>query len=197
MSTAVGDPSAATQARRGRWVRRHWRIVGGAGVVALGLIAFAVYWFDPQAVLSNRTIDEPFPGAAVVSASTPPAAAGAANAPLATPAAASTVSHGSFRSLEHGTTGTALILRLPDGSTVVRLEGLNTSDGPDVHVTLSPAPATAGDRDFGDYLDLGSLKANHGNQNYAVPAGTDLSRFHSIVIWCRRFSVGFGVAPIA
>ena len=112
-------------------------------------------------------------------------------------AAPTTVSSESFRSLEHGTTGRALILRLGDGSIVVRLEDLDTSNGPDVHVTLSPAPSTAGDRDFGDYLDLGSLKGNRGNQNYGVPAGTDLTLFHSVVIWCKRFSVCFGVAPIA
>ena len=28
------------------------------------------------------------------------------------------------------------------------------------------------------------------------PAGTDLSAFKSAVIWCRRFAVGFGVAPL-
>ena len=79
----------------------------------------------------------------------------------------------------------------------MRLEELETSNGPDVHITLSPTPANRGDRDYGDYLDLGSLKGNRGNQNYTVPAGTDLTKFRSVVIWCRRFSIGFGVAPIA
>ena len=88
------------------------------------------------------------------------------------------------------------MLRLADGSVVVRLEAFNTSSGPDVHVTLSPAPSTGGDRDFATYLDLGSIKGNHGEQNYAVPAGTDIGRYRSVVIWCKRFSVGFGVAPI-
>jgi len=46
------------------------------------------------------------------------------------------------------------------------------------------------------FIDLGPLKGNRGNQNYAVPAGTDLSKFKSAVIWCRRFLVGFGVAPL-
>jgi hypothetical protein len=35
--------------------------------------------------------------------------------------------------------------------------------------------------------------AGHGNQNYSVPAGTDLSRFRSVVIWWKRFSM----TPIA
>ena len=60
-----------------------------------------------------------------------------------------------------------------------------------MHVTLSPALSTGGDRDFATYLDLGSIKGNHGEQNYAVPAGTDIGRYRSVVIWCKRFSVGF------
>jgi hypothetical protein len=45
-------------------------------------------------------------------------------------------------------------------------------------------------------VELGSLKANQGNINYSVPAGTNLTTVKSAVIWCRRFSVGFGVAPL-
>jgi len=42
------------------------------------------------------------------------------------------------------------------------------------------------------------LKATgRGSQNYAIPAGTDLLAFKSAVIWCRRFVVGFGVAPLS
>ena len=46
------------------------------------------------------------------------------------------------------------------------------------------------------FIDLGPLKGNRGSQNYAIPAGTDLSAFKSAVIWCRRVAVGFGVAPL-
>ena len=46
------------------------------------------------------------------------------------------------------------------------------------------------------FIDLGALKGNRGSQNYAIPAGTDLRAFKSAVIWCRRFAVGFAVAPL-
>ena len=60
-----------------------------------------------------------------------------------------------------------------------------------------PATADAGNAALGDgALDLGPLKGNVGNQNYVVPAGTDLSRYRSVVIWCRRFAVPFGAAPL-
>jgi len=29
-----------------------------------------------------------------------------------------------------------------------------------------------------------------------VPAGLDLSRYRAVSIWCRRFSVNFGAAPL-
>ena len=46
-------------------------------------------------------------------------------------------------------------------------------------------------------LILGKLKANKGNQNYAVPAGTDVRKYKSVAVWCKRFSSGFAVAPLA
>ncbi|MDP9342876.1 MAG: DM13 domain-containing protein [Actinomycetota bacterium] len=35
-----------------------------------------------------------------------------------------------------------------------------------------------------------------GDQDYLVPADIDLTKYRTAVIWCRRFKVGFGVAPI-
>jgi electron transfer DM13 len=201
VSTTTSTPgdSGTKRLRRPPIVRRHpW--LSGIVLALVAVVAFVLVYFDPQAIFMNHTVDEPLPAVAVVRSATPSATSiggTIVQQPPATPVAPQTVAHGEFRSLEHHTTGTALVLRLADGSTVVRLEGLDTSSGPDVHVTLSTTPSTGGDRDYVDYLDLGSLKGNHGNQNYGVPAGTDLSRFRSVVIWCKRFSVGFGVAPIA
>jgi len=45
-------------------------------------------------------------------------------------------------------------------------------------------------------INLGRLKGNIGDQNYAIPAGTDLSTFKSVLIWCKRFNTGFGVASL-
>jgi hypothetical protein len=48
-----------------------------------------------------------------------------------------------------------------------------------------------------DFVDLGALKGNVGDQNSDVPADVDLSRYRSAVIWCRRFSVFCGAAPVS
>jgi len=77
----------------------------------------------------------------------------------------------------------------------VRIENLDTDNGPDVIVVLSTNEAA--NPALGNYLDLGALKGNKGNQNYVVPAGTDITPYRSVVLWCRRFSVAFGSAPIS
>jgi hypothetical protein len=45
-------------------------------------------------------------------------------------------------------------------------------------------------------VDLGALKANQGNQNYEISEDVSLEDVMSVSVWCRRFSVGFGVAPL-
>jgi ABC-type uncharacterized transport system YnjBCD ATPase subunit len=105
---------------------------------------------------------------------------------------------GSFRSLEHATTGTAIGLRRPGGSLILRLERLSTSNGPDLRVCLPRVPASGELHACRTgFIDLGALKGNRGSQHYVIPAGTDLAAFKSAVTWCRGFVVGFGVAPLS
>ena len=105
---------------------------------------------------------------------------------------------GEFRSLEHHSSGVAKLLRLADGSVYLRFEDLDTSNGPDLRVYLTELPASDDWHgwDQGRYVDLGALKGNVGSQNYLVPAEVEVEGFRSAVIWCRRFKVGFGVAPL-
>ncbi len=63
--------------------------------------------------------------------------------------------------------------------------------GPAFHVYLVP---NANIRDAGQvtgtmFVDLGGLRAFKGSQKYAIPAGVDLTKFPSVVIWCEQFSV--------
>jgi len=149
-----------------------------------GAAVFGIVWFQPQKLFIEKTVREAAPSI-TPSASGPPAAA------------AFEVAAGSFRSLEHRTTGRARLLRLANGTHVLRFEGLDTSNGPDLRVYLSKRPATLGWHDYGvEYLELGHLKGNRGDQNYAVPRSVDVTGFRSVVIWCVRFKVGFGVAPL-
>jgi len=172
---------------------RRWVI----GTVVTGLVAVAagLYWFQPWQLAVDKTVQEDLPAAAPPPPSPSPSPSAAAAAPAE-------VASGSLISHEHRTTGTVRVLRAADGSLVLRLENLDTSSGPDVHVWLSDAPVKPGKDgwdlfDDGKYLDAGKLKGNKGNQNYPLPAGTDLTAYTSVSVWCDRFNVSFGAAELA
>ena len=90
----------------------------------------------------------------------------------------------------HDAQGIAKVIPIEDGGNVVRLEDLVVTNGPDLYVYLST------DKSASDFVSLGKLKANIGNQNYLIPAGTDLSKYDTVLIWCRAFSVLFGSAEL-
>ena len=110
------------------------------------------------------------------------------------------LSKGTFQDADrfHQGSGEATIYQGPDGSYLLRLENFKVTNGPDLHVILSPSPAPESRDDVHQpgYLDLGSLKGNVGNQNYEIPADTDLSALSSVVIYCSPFHVVFSVAPL-
>lgn len=63
--------------------------------------------------------------------------------------------------------------------------------GPKYHVYLVPKGMirTSSDLQGQQFVDLGRLRSFQGSQRYSIPAGTDLSRFLSVIIWCEQFSV--------
>lgn len=101
---------------------------------------------------------------------------------------------GTFASGEHETRGTARVVRAADGRQVLTLAGFQTSPGPDLRVRLVPGRSTDGGAKGN--LDLGALKGDRGDQQYALPAGAPTSDV-SVVIWCRAFSAEFGTAYLA
>ena len=104
---------------------------------------------------------------------------------------------GSFVGIDHGTSGSVVLLQDPAGIQFVRLEELDTSNGPDLFVYLSTNPPDGPEGQFDDdVVNLGRLQGNVGSSNYAIPAGTDIARYASIVIWCDRFNSAFGAAPL-
>jgi hypothetical protein len=91
----------------------------------------------------------------------------------------------------HKAEGVAKVIDLADGRTFLRLENLKATNGPDLYVYLST------DRDTSDIVNLGRLKGNIGNQNYEIPTGTDLSKYNTVLIWCKAFSTLFGSAILS
>ncbi|CAN5630006.1 hypothetical protein BH18THE1_BH18THE1_10890 [soil metagenome] len=91
----------------------------------------------------------------------------------------------------HKAEGIAKVINLADGRTFLRLENLKTTNGPDLYVYLSIG------KDASDIVNLGRLKGNIGNQNYEIPTGTDLSKYNTVLIWCKAFSTLFGTAKLS
>jgi Electron transfer DM13 len=91
----------------------------------------------------------------------------------------------------HNAEGYAKILTLSDGSQILRLEDFRSTNGPDVHLYLST------DKQASNFIDLGRLKANNGDQNYQISIDTDFNKYKYVLIWCQPFSVLFGSAQLS
>ena len=106
---------------------------------------------------------------------------------------------GNFRDADsfHRGSGQAIIYRAPDGSHLLRLENLNVTNGPRLHVLLAvhEDPMEVSEIKDNGYHDLGRLKGNIGNQNYEIPADVNVDSQMSVIIYCKPFSVIFSVAP--
>jgi hypothetical protein len=147
-------------------------------IVAIVLF-FAWYAFRPERLVVNRQVDEPFP---TVKADSP----------------AQALESGNFYSILHPTGGTATIYRLADGSRFLRLTNFKTSNGPDVHVYIVAADDARDNAtvENAGFIDLGAMKGNIGDQNYKLGPEVDLAKYRAVSIWCKRFSVNFGAAPM-
>jgi hypothetical protein len=204
----AGVISLALIARRRGWdgpARRHPGRTIIAAVIALIVVA-PLGWYVASPLVLSTTIDEPPPIVVVQATSSPAATArptpGVTTRAVPTPAPTPTASPtppplalaGTFTGADdfHFGRGTARLLETAPGTYVVRLEDFAVRNGPDLYVYLSPAANGYAD----GVVELGRLKADKGNQNYAVPAGSDVSASASVVVWCKQFSVQFAVATL-
>ncbi len=147
-------------------------------IAAVAILA-AWYAFRPERLVVDRRVDEALPTAE------------AGSSPQR-------IVSGEFYSILHPTAGTATIYQMEDGTRVLRFTGFSTSNGPDVHVYM-----VAGDDakdvatvEKAGFIDLGVIKGNIGDQNYTLASDLDLAKYRAVSIWCKRFSVNFGAAPL-
>ena len=175
--------------------KRVWVIAVAAVAVVVLAIGLAV--FKPWLLFVDVRVDEEIPSVAASAEQAEPSGASTAEVP----AGPVQLAEGSFISHEHSTTGTVRIIQQPDGTRVLALESLDTSNGPDVHVWLSAADVVEGPGGWftagsADYVDLGLIKGNQGNQVYEISDDVDLSKYKSVDLWCVQFSVSFGAAQL-
>lgn len=103
---------------------------------------------------------------------------------------------GNLRGIDHSSDGTATVYRLADGSRLLRLDH-DTQNGPDLYVYLIGSSDFRNKAGASDFVDLGRLKGNQGQQNYEIPPGIDLARYKTVMIWCKQFDTPFAAAPLA
>ncbi len=100
----------------------------------------------------------------------------------------------------HPIAGSAGIHALSGGSYELRLGAdFQTVAGPDLVVYVSTAPDAHDDATVANSsgFSAGRLQAVEGPQSYPLPAGFDPASAGSVVIWCQRYRVQFGTAPLA
>lgn len=181
--------------KRNRWIL----LVSGTFLVMVA--AFAA--FRPDKLVVDDRVDEKLNDdvAAALYGTTgtgpPTAAAGAPGPTTSMTAAPGPVVEARGTFVEQGghniEGGEAVVLRRPDGSRLLVLDQLNSQNGPDLQLYLSPS--AGGDVDGGTLL--APLKGNVGTQSYELPDGVDLAALPNVVIWCERFSSPFGTATLS
>jgi hypothetical protein len=146
------------------------------------------YLFRPERLWVNQKVSESLPGQAMAATATP-----------AAPAEPRVVTTGMFHSGAHDTKGVATIYEYPNGNRVLRLTQFETSNGPDVQLYLVAANDATDNATVtkAGFVHLGALKGNIGDQNYDIPSNVDLTTHKAVTVWCRRFGVNFGTAPLA
>ena len=160
--------------------RRTWIV----GLVVLGAIGW--YLFRPELLFVKTTVNESLPTETA-----------AQSEPARMDDQSGILLSGQFRSYAHETVGTAAVHDL-GGRRLLRLTGFSTSNGPDVRVYLVAANDATDDETVtkAGFVELGKLKGTQGDQNYDIPAGVDLDKYRAVTIWCHRFNVNFGTAPL-
>ena len=143
-------------------------------IIAL-IIALPIAWFLASPLFLDKTVNEQLPKSNLGTSGN----------------AEEETAKGSFADADnfHKTSGIAKITVI-DGKRYLSFEDFKTTNGPDLYVYLSK------DNGAGDFVNLGRLKGNIGNQNYEIPEGTDIDSYSKVLIWCRTFSVLFGSADL-
>ena len=163
------------------------RAIRAVAIVA-AVVLVAVGWYLGSPVFIRTTMDEPMPTVAIATARVPSGPTASPLAVISADVLTSVLARGELRAVDslHNGTGTVVLLRV-GVKRFLRFEDVAITNAPDVHVYLSRE--TGGKWTEATSVYLGPLKATNGSFNYEIPVGTDLAPMHSVVVWCRAFSV--------
>lgn len=172
--------------------RPAWKVPMRATFLAASVAsAIGFYWTS----IRDDKVNEAVVTGIAASRTPPPAPVSSGQAPAPAPSQNVEVSRGPLQTRAHSSRGTVAIVDLASGGRRLTFTDFETDNGPDLRVYLVNGPVR-GDDDVDDVVDLGRLKGNVGNQQYAIPQGTDVAAYSTVVIWCRAFSVRFAQADL-
>lgn len=108
------------------------------------------------------------------------------------------LSSGSWRKKSFKSAGNWTLSSENGVKTVTLGSGFSTRNAPDLKIFLSPLSPDElnGKNATQGSLLISPLKSNTGAQSYSVPAGTDVSRFKTILIHCEAYSKLWSVAGL-
>lgn len=180
----------------------------------IGLGLLPLLWYVASPLFIDQEVDEAFPVPTAAAASPETAATTVAESTVPTEASPMTeamptmeassgplrLASGTFGEIDaiHRGSGEGVLYELGAGEHLLRLEGFEVTNGPDLYVYLSahPAPRSSEQLHEGGALEVARLKGNLGNQNYELPADFDPALYRSVVIYCKQFSVIFTTAEL-
>ena len=157
----IMTPTAST------WLSRHKRIL----IAVCIPILIALWWaFRPEKLWINQTVNEP--------------------APFDTSGDPEPIFTGRF---DAKTGGRITVFKKPGGKEYLRFKDLTVAGDPDAHVELATSGAVSQAQNAAraelDGIDLGPLKTDQADQNYNLPAATDLTKYNDVVIYNKRMGV--------
>ena len=96
---------------------------------------------------------------------------------------------GNFENAVHSTSGIVKVYEDKNKKRTLVLENFKTDAGPDLRIYL------AEDKSVTNFIQI-TDKVQNGNISLEIPSDADLNKQNHVLIWCRKYSVLFGLAKV-
>lgn len=161
----------------------------------MGWVAFG--FFGIQALFVDQEVNEEIPAIILAEQGNP--VAGATSSPTA---GLAILGKGAFQQGDstYTITGDAYLSAAASHFNLTFTD-FKVTNGPDLYVYAVKTDSTQNETvkatvAAGDFISLGRLKGNIGNQNYNPEINLKSEGYHVVSIWCKRFGRNFGAASL-
>lgn len=112
--------------------------------------------------------------------------------PFEPPSGSQVIRTGEFAAIDsvRSAMGNLTIYENPDGTRLLHFdENFRSARAPEIHLILTRNPDPLDDRGVGiDYIDMGVLRGNVGQQNYTIPQSVDFNRYPVLVLYAPQYN---------